>query len=172
MGMGPKGTSLLARLGRPTEPLGDTLWIQIDQQERGEARMRARIRYGEKHKTPKKPLAPVEQTNEKHPGDGARLWKWIGEEIASKGLLPGDLYASDQIREAGFKTPKLTKKPLAPVEEVPRGAWATTERAWKWVGEDLPSKGLFYDSFCSGKELREAGFQLPKLVKKLKKEKK
>ena len=115
MGLGPHGSSLLQRLERPMEPAGDTLWYAMEQEARRDARMQARIRHQQKHKTPKKPKAPVEQTNEKHPGDGARLWKWVGVEIASKGLLLGDLYASDQIREAGFKLPKLQKQTISRV---------------------------------------------------------
>lgn len=107
VGFGPNNSSLLERVGKQFEMTLD--WLEMDRSERGQARRVAAIRYGMKHKKQQKPLAPVEETTEKHYGDKARLWKWNGEEIASKGLLPGDLYASDQIREAGFRLPKLKK---------------------------------------------------------------
>src|SRR5574341_1353938 len=108
MGLGPKGSSLLERLGRPTEPAGDTIWFAIEQQERGEARMQARIRHQQKHKTPKKPLAPVEQTEEKL--DKERCWVWRGEPILSKAIAADCMYESSFIRAAGFKLPKLQKQ--------------------------------------------------------------
>lgn len=110
MGLGPNGSSLLERLGRPTEPGGDTLWIQIDQQQRGEARAQARMRYQQKHKAPKKPEAPVEPLPSKAKGQ-EREWWWRGETIMSKGLVQGDRYFTNQIRAAGFKLPRLEKKP-------------------------------------------------------------
>jgi hypothetical protein len=109
MGLGPRGSSLLERLRRPPEPGEDTLWIQIDQQTRGEARQQARTRHQQKHKTPKKPLAPVEQT-EQRGEDRIRLWKWIGEDIPSKNLWAQGLVTGEWIRKCGFKLPKLTKK--------------------------------------------------------------
>ena len=107
MGLGPNGSKLLERLGRPTEPGGDTIWIQIDQQERGEARMQARMRYQQKHKTPKKPEAPVEAGG----GKGAqRNWLWVGESIPSKQMFKDMIYYAADIRAAGFKLPKLQKQ--------------------------------------------------------------
>jgi len=108
MGLGPHGSSLLERLGRPTEPGGDTLWIQIDQQERGEARMQARIRHQQKHKTPKKPEAPVRPLEYKI--EGKRHWLWEGEDIPSKELFRTCHYSPERIRAAGFKLPRLQKQ--------------------------------------------------------------
>jgi len=105
MGLGPNGSSLLERLGRPTEPGGDTIWIQVDQHIRGEARMQARMRYQQKHKTPKKPEAPVRPLNVK-----PRMWLWEGESISSKLLQNGVEYTAEFIRAAGFKLPELQKQ--------------------------------------------------------------
>ena len=104
MGLGPRGSSLLARLGRPLAV--DDMFIAIDQVDRSQMRLASRIKASQK-KAPK-PLAPLEQTGEKSP-EGERLWKWVGEAIASKGLEVDKLYSSDYIRGVGFKLPKLVK---------------------------------------------------------------
>lgn len=109
MGLGPHGSSLLERLERSTEPGVDTLWIQIDQQERGEARMLARIRYQQRHKAPKKPEAPVEPVPLKKKGI-EREWTWVGEPIPSKKLETLGVYFGSEIRAVGFKLPKLQKQ--------------------------------------------------------------
>ena len=114
MGLGPHGASLQARVGRRTETMGE-LELLVDQRDRGEARMRARIRHAAKHRTPAKPLAPVEETDSKIAVDfgrrQARLWIWRGEAIPSKGLVAGEPYRGDEIRNAGFKLPKLKGRP-------------------------------------------------------------
>lgn len=109
VGLGPNGSSLLQRLERPTEPAGDTLWYAMEQEGRREARVQARIRHQQKHKTPKKPEAPVNESNYKTQ-EGERCWEWQGETIASKGLEKGGVYGSSFIRKAGFKLPKLQKQ--------------------------------------------------------------
>ena len=40
----------------------------------------------------------------------AIAWKWIGEDIPSKGLTQGAVYLAEHIRAAGFKLPALPKK--------------------------------------------------------------
>lgn len=108
MGMGPGSSSLLRRLERAEGPPEDDFWYAMEQQDRQEQRKAARIRYAQKHKAKKKPLAPVGQTEEKFGGE--RCWVWQGEDIESKKLKQGLLYTSKEIRSKGFKLPPLAKK--------------------------------------------------------------
>ena len=55
--------------------------------------------------TPRKPEAPVE-ADPKEKGK-PRTWTWVGESIASKGLLHDYQYDAEFIRKAGFKLPKI-----------------------------------------------------------------
>lgn len=82
----------------------------LNQATRGEARKLARIRYGMKHKAKIKPLAPVEETTLKEPISKARYWRWVGEIMPLKGLVPGELYIAGELRVAGFKLPRLKCK--------------------------------------------------------------
>ena len=109
MGLGPHGTSLLQRVGRPTEPPG-AFELSIEQSNRTEARKEARIRYARKHKAKVKPMAPVEETNVKDMSTKERWWRWIGENITSQGIETLSYYTGKQIRKAGFKLPRLQKK--------------------------------------------------------------
>ena len=103
MGLGPLGVGLLDRLGRAFEPSLE--WIDAEQARRTHTRLMARIAHASKK--PAKPLAPVEQVDQKLLGK--RVWRWIGEPIPSKDLAPGLLYTSDTLRAQGFKLPTLTK---------------------------------------------------------------
>lgn len=109
MGLGPlHDDSLLRRLGR-TKGVLDAWWIELEQMERTAARQQARLKYAAKHKAPVKPLAPVQQYDEKLAAGKERLWLWIGEDIPSKQLARDYYYTSGRIRTAGFKLPKLVK---------------------------------------------------------------
>jgi hypothetical protein len=90
--------------------------MQLEQQDRREARREKAIWHAMHRAAPKKPEAPVEQTNEKvldstKPGATmVRAWRWKGEIINSKGLVPELLYSASTLRAAGFKLPKLKKE--------------------------------------------------------------
>jgi hypothetical protein len=84
----------------------------LEQQDRGEQRKLKAIWYAERHKTPKKPEAPV-AAEPKLKGE-PRMWKWTGESIPSKGFTAGEVYSVEQIRAAGFKLPKMEKPPPKP----------------------------------------------------------
>jgi hypothetical protein len=81
--------------------------MQLEQQQRGEARREKAIWHAMRHSHPKRPLAPVRSmTKEKgYP----RTWLWEGEAIESKGIIPGKVMTSEQLRKAGFKLPTLPK---------------------------------------------------------------
>jgi len=66
------------------------------------------MRYQQKHKTPKKPEAPVEPQPKLKGID--RDWVWVGESIPSKNLHRDGHYSGETIRKAGFKLPKLQKQ--------------------------------------------------------------
>ena len=116
MELGPQGTSLLQRLGKEPDP-PEALRIALDQAERSETRRLARIRYGAKHKAKVKPLAPVEERGITIiNGEKKRMWAWVGEKLPAKLtsiLMPNAsevIYSSEELREAGFKLPKLKRK--------------------------------------------------------------
>lgn len=102
-GLGPNNSSLLERTGHAFEMTLD--WLEMDRQERGQARKVAAIKWAMKHKKQSKPLAPVEESSVKRLGK--RLWIWLGED---NGMKKGELYGADVIRGYGFKLPKLKKK--------------------------------------------------------------
>jgi hypothetical protein len=108
MGLGPNGTSLLVKLGRPVGlTFADPFAMMCEQAERQAARRQKAIEHAMKHHKPPKPEAPVEPMPKQsgHP----RAWRWIGESIDSKGLVTGVCYQAEQIRKAGYKLPKLEK---------------------------------------------------------------
>src|SRR3990167_5743891 len=107
-GLGPNNTSLLERTGKAFEMTLD--WLEMDRQERGQARRVAVIKWATKHKKQQKPSAPVEETEEGKINKGERLWKWIGEAIPTKELFAGHLYSSSYLRLYGFRLPKLKTK--------------------------------------------------------------
>ena len=117
MGLGPHGTSLLARMGRSTDPISLEALI-LDREARGQARMIARIRHAEKHKAKVKPLAPVEAMYKEPGKEHERWWIWTGEKPLNfrrkDGVVIlftlGGAYSSQTLREAGFKLPKLPSK--------------------------------------------------------------
>src|SRR3990167_915592 len=107
MGLGPHGTSLLARMGRSASPISLEALI-LDREARGQARMIARIQYARKHKAKVKPLAPVVPYSKRKGEERER--EWIGETIESKNLYKGAIYSDRYIRAAGFRLPKLPIK--------------------------------------------------------------
>lgn len=109
MGLGPHGSSLLARLGKvPGLTWPEPFSMQMEQIDRQEARRDAAIRHAMKHKTPAKPLAPVAPLPKVK--GLPRRWEWTGESMPSKGLIQGLEYDTDVIREAGFKLPAIGGK--------------------------------------------------------------
>ena len=104
-GLGPNNSSLLERTGKAFELTED--WLIMDRQERSQVRQQARMKYANKHKKQQKPVAPVEETQEKTNWTGERLWKWLGE---NNGMTNGCIYTGEEIRKHGFKLPKLKKK--------------------------------------------------------------
>lgn len=109
MGLGPHSSSLLKRASRSAEPIS-LLEVQADQGYRSRARIAARISHAAKHKAKVKPLAPVEETDYKLPETNERLWKWTGEQRPAKLIPLGWFYTSVELRNAGFKLPKLGKR--------------------------------------------------------------
>ena len=108
VGLGSNQTSLLERVGKKFEMTLD--WLEMDRQERGQARKIAAIKWSMKHKKQQKPVAPVEQCDDRFSEEGKRLWIWKGEDIPSKSIQYAYMLTSDQIRKAGFRCPKLKKK--------------------------------------------------------------
>ena len=107
-GLGPNNSSLLERVGHAFEMTLD--WLEMDRQERGQARRKAVMKWTMRHKKQSKPLAPVEESELRSIPDNHRLWIWIGETIESKGLQTSLSYSSSYIRQCGFRLPKLKKK--------------------------------------------------------------
>ena len=105
-GLGPNNTSLLERVGKQFEMTLD--WLEMDRQERGQARRLAVIRYGMKHKKQQKPTAPVRDKPKMKGYE--RQWIWEGKSMESKGMIHGQGYSGTEIRNQGFKLPKLEKK--------------------------------------------------------------
>jgi hypothetical protein len=110
-GLGPRGSSLLRRLGRmDVEVFANPFTMQLEQMERGEARRLKAIWHATRRGAHRKPEAPVETTGFGiHQEKKTRLWIWTGEEIPSKGMYKGILYSGKEIRKAGYKLPKLVK---------------------------------------------------------------
>src|SRR3989304_589035 len=104
MGLGPHSSSLLDRTGQPAQPWRDPFAMQLEQQDRREARQLKAIWHAQHRAQPKKPEAPV--VGLKKMKDQPRLWTWIGETIESKGMLHQGTYSTETIRKAGFKLPK------------------------------------------------------------------
>jgi len=100
--------SLLDRVGRSlvlVDSETNEFEMALVQAERTRTRQYARILHAQKHKKPPKPIAPVET---KKPLKGEqRQWKWLGEDILSKKLVQGEWYSAREIRDAGFKIPKI-----------------------------------------------------------------
>ncbi len=92
--------------------------MQLEQQERKEQRLAAVMRWASRNRTPPKPLAPVEQVDEKV--DGARVWRWVGETIASKGIAQGENYHGEWIRKMGYKLPVLVKPVKTKAQRKPK----------------------------------------------------
>ncbi len=108
-GLGPRGTSLKAKLGQASGLVfSDPFAMQLEQQERKEQRVAATLRWASRNRTPPKPLAPVRECEHRSP-EGKRLWIWEGEDIRSKDLFRTCLYSAETIRAAGFKLPTLVK---------------------------------------------------------------
>jgi hypothetical protein len=108
MGLGPKESSLLDRTGRPLEPWSNPFTMQCEQIERGQARRLRAIWYAERHRKAQKPEAPAQPIPKAKGYD--IMWQWDGESIPSKGLEKDKLYTAAQLREAGFKLPKLAQR--------------------------------------------------------------
>lgn len=108
MGLGPKHSSLLERCGMPMQVWRDPFAMQMEQQDRREARQE-KARWHAAHRAmPKRPEAPVHSLPKTKGRD--RLWHWDGESIPSKGIEQGQLYTAAELRKAGFKLPRLGKK--------------------------------------------------------------
>ena len=112
MGLGPHGSSLAERVALPPPVWSNPFAMQLEGIARAEARRERAIWHRQKHAAPRKPEAPVSESNTKviHNGKNERMWIWEGEDIASKGLFHWRQYTSSQIRKAGFKLPKLGGK--------------------------------------------------------------
>jgi hypothetical protein len=108
MGLGPNQSSLLQRTGMPALVWRDPFAMQMEQQDRGEARRLKAIWHATKNKKPKKSLAPVSPMPKEK--GLPRRWQWDGEDIPSRGLVKGLAYDGLVIREAGFKLPPMPKK--------------------------------------------------------------
>ena len=108
MGLGPNGASLLDRTGQPAQVWRDPFAMQLEQQDRREARQEKAIWHAMHRAQPRKPEAPV-VVIKKAKGE-VRCWMWEGEDIPSKPLYKGTVYTSEQIRKAGFKLPKVGAK--------------------------------------------------------------
>lgn len=108
MGLGPRNISLLERLGAPLPVWSNPFAMQMEQQQRGEARREKAIWHRMRHSQLKKPLAPVTALPKAKGYD--RVWQWDGEDIMSKGLKQNSTYTAKQLRKAGFKLPVLGKK--------------------------------------------------------------
>ena len=108
-GLGPHNTSLLQRIDAPEPVWSNPFAIQMEAQQRGEARQLKRIWHQQRHSTPKKPVAPVRQMT-RECGESERFWCWIGEDIPSKGIIAGKVMKAIEVRKAGYKLPKLEKK--------------------------------------------------------------
>src|SRR3990167_9695485 len=104
-GLGPNNTSLLERTDKTFELTLD--WLEMDRQERRQARKLAAIKYGMKHKKQRKPLAPVRDKPKMKGYE--RQWIWEGKSIESKGMIYGQSFSGTEIRAKGFKLPKLEK---------------------------------------------------------------
>ena len=107
MGLGPHGSSLLERVAGWSQPWRDPFAMQLEQQDRREARQQKAIWHAQHRAQPKKPEAPVISYSKRK--DEEREWEWIGETIDSKNLIKGAVYPQSYIRKAGFKLPKLAK---------------------------------------------------------------
>ena len=107
-GLGPHGSSLLERVAGWSQPWRDPFAMQLEQQDRREARQQKAIWHAQHRATPRKPEAPVVAGPK--PDKGLlRLWTWVGESIESKQFYKNASYTAEQIRKAGFKMPKLVK---------------------------------------------------------------
>ncbi len=107
-GLGPRGTSLKAKLGQASGlTFSDPFAMQLEQQERKEQRVAATMRWANRNRTPPKPEAPVLPLGKLKGRD--RGWLWNGDSIGSKGLYNGHEYVASDIRKAGFKLPKLAQ---------------------------------------------------------------
>ena len=108
MGLGPRSTSLLARIAAPPPVWGNPFAMQMEAQERGEARQEKAQWHRQRHAAQRKPEAPVTALPKAKGQE--RGWVWNGEDIPSKSLYNGHAYTAVQVRKAGFKLPKLSKE--------------------------------------------------------------
>jgi hypothetical protein len=107
MGLGPRNSSLLKRLNTIPPIWSNPFAMQMEQQQRGEARREKAIWHAQRHSHPKRPLAPVTALPKAKGYD--RVWQWDGEDIPSKGLVKDSTYTAKQLRKAGFKLPVIPK---------------------------------------------------------------
>mgnify|MGYP001592563862 CR=1 FL=1 len=108
MGLGPHQTSLLARIAAPAPVWSNPFAMQMEVQERGEARREKAQWHRQKHAAQRKPEAPVLPLGKAKGQE--RGWLWNGESMPSKGLHNGHAYTAAQVRKAGFKLPVLRKQ--------------------------------------------------------------
>lgn len=107
MGLGPRASNLLARINAAEPIWSNPFAMQLEAQQRGEARREKAIWHAQRHTTPKRPEAPALPLGKVKGKD--RGWLWNGESIGSKGLYNGHEYLASEIRKAGFKLPKIAK---------------------------------------------------------------
>jgi len=107
MGLGPRHTSLLERLAATPPVWGNPFAMQMEQQQRGEARREKAIWHAMRHAHPKRPLAPATPLPKAKGYE--RMWQWDGESIPSKKLKQNDVYTAAELREKGFKMPAIPK---------------------------------------------------------------
>ena len=108
LGLGPNGTSLLARIAAPAPVWSNPFAMQLEAQERGEARQAKAQWHRQKHAAQRKPEAPVTALPKVKGQE--RGWVWNGESMPSKSLYNGQVYTATAIRKAGFKLPVLRKQ--------------------------------------------------------------
>ena len=108
MGLGPHSSSLLERVAGWSQPWRDPFAMQLEQQDRREARQQKAIWHAQHRAQPRKPEAPVLAMPKSKGQD--RLWCWHGNSIESKDMIHNRNYTAEQIRKAGFKLPVMKKK--------------------------------------------------------------